>query len=390
MNSNYVDLSCLCQPVLLLASPGDEHILLLAATGLLRLLRPFRWQHAYLPLMQVNLRSVVKEFLKNQKPFLIGTYHDALSQELNDVGISAQDRLSMTRKKKNPSKAFHEYLNLNSNDLMKLSIGCLLLSDITIADLDCCAVYPGRKMQFAAKCTMSELLVPESFAATLSTLLNDSIPKGCPCSDVLKPPIPVRYRYSMVQILKKVRERMEAEASILASRSKSDSSFRISQAAKKGIVKKGLNAGHARTGNTPASSTVSFPLSHGQFLDSDVASSAGDALSEAMSSVMVSLLKSLFLFTKEQGSNGSGMQNAQDDDVIFIKTSKTMNDTAALAAVSSSDSKQVQNDGSSWMFISNLTFDCDGFVNFAKDDVRPFLRYLLTTEAFKVCQDLTI
>jgi len=242
----------------------------------------------------------------------------------------------------------------------------LFLSDITVADLDCSAVYPGRKLRYAAKCTVSELVVPESFAATLSGLLQDTLPKYSPCVNILKPPFPVRYRYSMVQTLRKVREKLEADASILASRSKSDSSFRISNAAKKSIIKKkGLST--ARTGNNPSSSTVSFPISHGQFLESDIAISASEALSHAMSGMMVSMLKSLLLFTRD-GQDERLMKATKEND----RKPSTVQDSA------------VYQDEIRFILIGNIKFDLDGFLSFTKDDVRFFLRYLLKTKAFKV------
>ena len=52
----------------------------LAASGLLRLLRPFQWQHLHVPLLPMSCRHVLSHAVEAKEPFLIGTYTSVLER----------------------------------------------------------------------------------------------------------------------------------------------------------------------------------------------------------------------------------------------------------------------------------------------------------------------
>lgn len=57
-----------------------RNILYPTASGLLRLLRPFKWQYLHVPLLPMSCQHVLKHAVDAKEPFLIGTYTSVLER----------------------------------------------------------------------------------------------------------------------------------------------------------------------------------------------------------------------------------------------------------------------------------------------------------------------
>ena len=57
-----------------MGNPGCEQNILHVFTALLRLLKPLRWQHLYIPILQSTMHSIFKIAVKSREPFLIGAF----------------------------------------------------------------------------------------------------------------------------------------------------------------------------------------------------------------------------------------------------------------------------------------------------------------------------
>jgi hypothetical protein len=134
-------------------------------TGLLKLIRPLKWQHVYIPYLLTSCADIFHTIVKRQQPFVIGAYMDILCSGEHSSILS------------------HDY-DIN-------------LSNVTIVDIDRCVIKPGKRVAFAAACMMHEKIAPELDPILLSDILHATSPSNESLFILQKPAIPVRYRINL-------------------------------------------------------------------------------------------------------------------------------------------------------------------------------------------------
>lgn len=264
-------------------------------TALLRLLRPLKWQYLYIPIMHSSFYATFRTFLRQHRPFLVGAYH-------NIVGASSTCNSILPLASVNPIN-YPSYSNGDDRHLI----------DVTVLDLDTGVVKPGRRMSFAAACMLNESdPLPETNRGALDHILKVGFPHKEWASVHLKPPLPTRYRFSLLNNL-------------------STRNFD--------------NATEVMSSSSSFYAQKSSPKSR----------------SSTLVTLVLSCMCSLF----------KGME-------CFLRVSST-GDISVSGGVSIAS-----NSSGGSVAEKHLSIEEDNFIAFLKDDVRPFMYYLLHTRAFKV------
>jgi len=264
----------------LLAAPGDENILVEAATALLVMCRPLFWRHAYLPLVSDTIIPVVQYLITQEKPFLVGMYHRRFRAIIqSQIG---------TNKPSGDSSDFilpdDEWESLLA-DVPRTSY----LTRVTVVDLDSGSVFPGCRMKFAGRCVVSNLIDPEFFPVA-----HDSFD-----SKETLPPIPARYRSPLMQ-------KRGGLHMLLSDQKIHTSNGSVGNLSNHDKPSSGSGSGALSrlkiprgTRSTPFS-TVSFPVERPDPIgDRDTARKVGENMIVFMRDFFVSLLKTVPLFLVE-------------------------------------------------------------------------------------------
>jgi hypothetical protein len=237
------------QPVLLVASPGSEELLMQASAGLLHLVRPLHWQHAHVAVLHEGSSHILRHAIRSKVPFLIGTYVSVAERVCPAVlknAPSAPPAVRSSARRATTGALLEGALGVNFEEATDVT-------HITIVDLDRGIVHPSRVLEYAAATTMNASYAPDadpSFRASvpqtvasqyserfetqvgvgmalsrrssgLMVLQNVSSASSGPFASHfvpgMLPPIPARYRHQIGQRLDMAQEMDTPELSSLSS-----------------------------------------------------------------------------------------------------------------------------------------------------------------------------
>jgi len=268
-------LSCIsflfvAQPLILLAAPGDENILVQCATALLLLCRPLVWQYLYLPIVSEGVLTLLNRLVNEQKPFLVGMYHYSLKSL-----IRSQLKMNIINE-----------ASLHEDDLENMIAEVpqrSYLSRITVLDLDAGVVIPGSQMKFAGRCLLTNFIDPDLYSQPFYV-------EGE--STEMKPPIPARY-------LTTLRRSKGASKSTLMNSSNSNRTAIVNAAALSTISTNRSIA--PRGGGSPRASTLNLPVERLEPIgDLETAREVAEILHYFTKELFVSLFKSVPLFLRSR------------------------------------------------------------------------------------------
>ena len=285
--------------MLIIASSGNEDALVRVCTALLRLLRPLKWQHLYIPIMHSSFYAAFRTFLRQHRPFLVGTYHNIVATNVTSIlPLAAVNPIN-----------YPSYSNGDDRHLL----------EVTVLDLDTGIIKPGRRMAFAAACILDDSdPLPETNRSTLEQLLKHRFPRKEWASVHIKPPLPSRYRFALLS----------------SSPVRSFDSIEV-----------------ATSSSSFYSAKPTTSLKH------------RGTLTTLVMSFMCSLFKGLECFLR-----GSSTGDANFSGTVSIASNSSGGSVAE----------------------KHLTIEEDHYIAFLKDDVRPFVYYVLHTKAFKVNHSLIL
>jgi hypothetical protein len=348
------------QPVLLVASPGHEEALLFCATALLRLLRPLQWQHIYIPLVHCSMRAMLRAVVNAKVPFLMGGYHDILDSLMANAhapGLAAD-------------RDIIAFGDARARSTLFKTISYQALAHVTIVDLDAGIIIPGAGLKYAAATTMSSAPVPDIDRGIVDYILEQQhANRAKEQGQVSLPPIPPRYRLALHQ-------RMDVASAALLPADLQD-----------------RDKGKRRISHNSVASTQSVGFFGAQCV--------AEAFRGGLFTVMTSLFKGLRLFVydpttvpaqREQRRRALSERRASDTSRrgfwgrLLNRSNNTLSTQPSSRQVEERApmSRPIPESEAPFFVTESLMFDCHGFIQFLKDDVRPFMRCLVHTAAFKV------
>ncbi|CAM9114977.1 unnamed protein product, partial [Ectocarpus sp. 4 AP-2014] len=428
------------QPVLLVAAPGSNELLMHAASGLLRLLRPLQWQHLYIPLLPMSCRHVLKHAVDAKEPFLIGTCttvlesfsrpghaYTANSTAFGGGGGGRGDG-NLTPP---PNDAQNSSGGGGSSTIPPAALyHAHALSEggqrhITIADLSQGVIHPSKMLELAAACTIGASVDIDSDSEMRSLIFShfrgtqnrgsadrsrttgwgwsgggsgagpvdpgDYDTDEANASMAMLPAVPCRFRYQLAGRLKKQGEGVAGGArhndgSVGAVRGARARARPYGGSGGGGGGGGGFDAGGGPSGGVDQAAVVTRLLQTPVYSASEGRPDGGDREDSLVASRTGEALR-LFLFNM--------MVTLFKGYHIFIRPpdsgsgEEDYGDDAATtvaggsaAAVDSSGGGGGGGGRAGHGQESNVEFDVLGFLSFAQADLRPFLRALLRTKAF--------
>ncbi|CAM9671605.1 unnamed protein product [Chrysoparadoxa australica] len=413
------------QPVLLIAKPGGEEKLMHASAALLKLMAPLQWQYAHIALCHSSASHVLKHAIRSKVPFLIGTHPSVLESVCPMVlvpsatggpnGPGGSNRLSRSIRRSNqvninvsPGRAQSQESSATHGVLSPTSSSSPPVTEaahITIVDLDHGIIHPSKALEYTASATMcfSATSSPGTASAetdmakgmhssnTVSSRSSDfigglrrhsSINASVASSNSswyhraetvnavkgLLPPMPARYRYRLRQRQERVNEHKGLKGYSEESQGLSNSSHRRKLKHRFSIAKAALPLGQSRrrAKSPPRIGLTSTSPSPPKLSESAKAATAAadEANANPIDAALAAVMQSAASFRFDMFLIMTSLLKSYH---MFVGPQKTDSGTGPGTGPGPG---QVEG------------FDKAGMVNFAKDDVRPFLSALLKTRAF--------